>query len=74
MNKVFFVSSICRQIEGDIISVRFEKAFSDKDKAFEYANALAKTYVETLKIPDTDGKMHNIKFACERSVHELDLE
>ena len=72
--KVYFVTSVCRQIEGDTISIRFEKAFSDRDQAFAYASQLSKTYIETLKMPDADGKIYSIRFACERSVHELDLE
>lgn len=72
--KVYFVTSVCRQVQGDMINIRFEKAFKDNEKAFAYANALNKTYLEQIRTTDTEGKAYNTQFCCERSVHELEIE
>lgn len=68
--KVFFVVTIARQTEGEVVSVRFDKAFTTASKADEYAKTLAKTFTETIVVPNYGP----VNFVCERGVHEIDVE
>ena len=68
--KVFFVVTIARQMEGEVVSVRFDKAFTTASKADEYAKTLAKVFNETIVVPDYGP----VNFVCERGVHEIDVE
>lgn len=67
--KVYFVVTVARQVEGDIISVSFEKCFSDQDKAEAYYKTLREEPLRTLQTENGP-----IQFACERRIHEIDLE
>lgn len=67
--KVFFVVTVARQVEGDIISVSFEKCFSDQDKAEAYYKTLRDEPIKTIQY-----ETGPIQFACERRIHEIDLE
>ena len=67
---VFFVVTIARQMEGEIISVRFEKAYTSAAKADEYVKSLAKSFNETIVVPDYGP----VSFVCERGVHEITVE
>ena len=68
--KVFFVVTIARQVEGEIISVRFDKAFTTASKADQYVKTLAKTFTETINVPGQGP----VNFVCERGVHDIDVE
>lgn len=70
MTKVFFVVTIARQTEGEVVSVRFEKAFTTASKADAYAKTLAKTFTETINVPNYGP----VQFVCERGVHDIDVE
>ena len=70
MTKVFCVVTIARQTEGEVVSVRFEKAFTTASKADEYAKTLAKTFTETINVPNYGP----VQFVCERGVHDIDVE
>lgn len=70
MTKVFFVVTIARQVEGEIVSVRFEKAFTTASKADAFAKTLAKTSTETINVPNYGP----VNFVCERGVQECDVE
>jgi hypothetical protein len=67
--KVYFVVTVARQIEGEIISVSFEKCFSDQEKAENYYKKLRQEPIKTLQTENGP-----IQFACERRIHELDME
>ena len=67
--KVFVVVTVARQVEGDMLSIRFEKAFAQASKADEYAKNLARTYTENVTTPDG-----MIQFVCQRGVHEIEIE
>lgn len=67
--KIFFVVSVGRQIEGEMISIKFEKAYKQASKADEYAKGLAKVYNETVQT-----EQGPVEFLCERGVHEAELE
>jgi hypothetical protein len=67
--KIYFVVTISRQIEGEMMLVKFEKAYKDIAKAQEYANTLLKAYTEKIETPDGV-----IEFMCQRGIHEIILE
>lgn len=67
--KVFFVVTVARQIEGEIISVTFEKCFSDQDKAESYYKKLRQEPIKTIQT-----ETGPIQFACERRIHEIELD
>jgi len=68
--KVFFVVTIARQVEGEMLSVRFEKVFTQASKADAYAKGLAKSFTETITVPGVGP----VQFVCERGVHESEVE
>jgi hypothetical protein len=67
--KIYFVVTISRQVEGEMMLVRFEKAYKDVVKAQEYANTLSKNFTEKVQTPDG-----LIEFVCQRGIHEIILE
>ena len=67
--KIFFVVTVARQIEGDIVSVSFEKCFNDKDKAESYYKKLRQEPIKTIQTENGP-----VQFACERRIHEIDME
>lgn len=67
--KVFFVVTVARQVEGDIVAVHFDKCFSDQNKAEEFYKTLRQ---EPVKNVTMNGQ--SIQFACERRIHEIELE
>lgn len=67
--KVFFVVTVARQVEGDIVSVSFEKCFSDQDKAEAYYKTLIQESVKTVQT-----EQGPVQFACQRRLHEIELE
>jgi len=67
--KVFAVLSIARQVQGEYICVKVEKAFVNATKAGDYANQLAKQYAETISTP-----AGTIECICERGVFEIDVD
>lgn len=66
---IYCVITVGRQVEGDIQSTRFEKAFRSKDKADAYANGLNKIWVENVNTPTGP-----VQFYLERGIHEVELE
>lgn len=67
--KIYFIVSIARQYDGEMISVRFEKAFKTMEKAESYTKDLSKTYNETIQTPDGP-----INFFVSRGIHMIDVE
>lgn len=67
--KVFAIISVARQVDGEFVIVKAEKAFKQASKADEYAKGLAKRYAES--IPTPSG---SIACICERGVFELDVD
>lgn len=67
--KVFFIVTVARQIEGEIISVTFEKCFSDQEKAESYYKKLRQEPIKTIQTENGP-----IQFACERRIHEIELD
>lgn len=67
--KIFAIFSVARQVDGEYVIVKAEKAFLKASKADEYIKDLAKNYTETIQTPTA-----NIQCVCERGVFELDVE
>ncbi len=67
--KLYFVVTVARQVEGDIISVSFEKCFKDEQKAEAYYHKQRAEPIRTMQTEDGP-----IQFACERRIHVIDLE
>lgn len=67
--KLFFVVTVGRQVDGDMITVRFEKCYARASKAEEYAKSMGKTVTESVNTATGP-----VRFVCERGVHEIDLE
>ena len=67
--KVFVVQTIARQVEGEYVVVKVEKAFTQASKADEFVKKLAKTYTENIQTPSGP-----IQCVCERGVIEIDVE
>jgi len=67
--KVFCVATVGRQMEGEMITIRFEKAFTQASKADEYAKTLSQSYTEMIDTPHG-----SVQFVCQRSVHEVEVE
>lgn len=67
--KVYFVVTVARQVEGDIVSVSFEKCFSDQEKAENYYKKLRNEPIKTV-----NSENGPIQFACERRIHEIELD
>lgn len=67
--KVYFVVTVARQVEGDIVSVTFEKCFSDQEKAERFYQKLRPEPIKTLHT-----ETGPVQFACERRIHEIELD
>jgi hypothetical protein len=67
--KVFVVMSVARQVQGEYVVAKIEKAFKKASKADEYSKSLAKRYTES--IPTPSGP---ITCVCERGVFEVDVD
>lgn len=67
--KVFAIMTVARQIDGEFILIKPEKAFKQASKADEYAKTVTKSYVEVIQTPHG-----GIQCSCERGIFELEVE
>ena len=67
--KLWCVISVARQVNGEWVVVKTEKAFKKASLAEKYANGLSKSYAEKITTPS--GVMECI---CERGVFEIDVD
>jgi hypothetical protein len=67
--KAYFIVTIGRQLNGELVTVRFEKAFLELARAEMFVNGLAKQVLEKVMTPQGQ-----VDFVCERGVHEIDIE
>ena len=67
--KAFAVISVARQVEGEYVVVKVDKAFLKASKADEYAKKLAVNYTETIQTATGP-----VQCVCERGVFEMDIE
>lgn len=67
--KVFAIFTVARQVDGEYVVVKVEKAFTQASKADEYAKGLAKRYAESITTPAGP-----IACVCERGVIEIEVD
>ena len=67
--KIFAIVSIARQVDGEYVVLKVEKAFRKASKADEYAKNLARKYAESISTPN--GPMACV---CERGIFEIDVD
>ena len=67
--KIFAIISVARQVQGEYVVVKVEKAFMQAGKADEYAKGLSRRYAESINTPE--GPMPCV---CERGVFEIDVD
>lgn len=67
--KAFAVITVARQVEGEYVAVKVEKAYTKASKADEYAKGLASKYAETIQ---TAGGP--VPCVCERGVFEIEID
>lgn len=68
--KAFALISVARQVDGEYVIVKVEKAFSTREKADQVARDLAYRYHENIPMPDGTS----LSCVCERGVFEIDIE
>lgn len=66
-NKIFALVTIARQVEGEMVVVRFERAFTTLEKAQGCLSKL--NFSENIETP-----YGSLPFFCERGIHELEIE
>jgi hypothetical protein len=67
--KAFAVISVARQVDGEYVVVKVEKAFKSATKAEDFTRNLSRQYTESIATPA--GPMQCV---CERGVFEIDVE
>lgn len=67
--KVFAVLTVARQVDGEYVFVKPEKAFMQASQADAYVVGLNKRYAEA--IPSPGGP---ISCVCERGIFEIEVE
>jgi hypothetical protein len=67
--KVWALVTVARQVQGEYIAVKIEKAFTRASKADEASKSLAKQFTETLQTGSGP-----IECLCERGVVEIDVD
>jgi len=67
--KIFAIISAARQVDGEYVIIKAEKAFLKASQAEECFKNLAKNYAETIQTPTA-----NIQCICERGIFEIDVE
>lgn len=67
--RIFCVITVARQVDGEYVAIKPEKAFLKASQADEYSKTLAKKYAENVATP-----MGLIQCLCERGVIEIDVE
>jgi hypothetical protein len=79
MKKVYVVIEVLRQMGGDgasalmdYVGVKMHRAFTDQEKASEYAMKYAKRLNKEEKINSPEGQITCL--VCEAGVHPVELE
>lgn len=67
--KIYCITTVGRQIEGDIVSIKFEKAFKTLPQAEAHAKNLNKVYTENVGTPTGP-----VQFVLERGIQEVELD
>ena len=69
MKKIYAIVSVARQVEGEYVVIKPEKAFYQQAKAESYVGKLAKNYTESIQTPTG-----LVQCLCTRGVFELEVE
>lgn len=69
MEKIYVIVSVARQVEGEIVVVKPEKAYKSRERAEESASKLARQYAETVTTPTGP-----VQCVCTRGVFEIEVE
>ena len=67
--KAFAIISVARQVDGEYVIVKVEKAFSSKEKADQISRDLAHRYHEEIPMPNGTS----LSCVCERGVFEIEI-
>ena len=70
MNKIFVVMTVARQLMGEIIFIRSEKGFKDRQKAEDFAKTLSGVTQENIAVPNVG----NVLCATERGIYAIEIE
>lgn len=68
--KVFLIVNVARQINGEFIFVKVEKAFKDILKAETYFNSLAKNTKQLIQT----AQGFSVECSCEYSIFDIETE
>lgn len=68
--KIFAIINVARQINGDMVFVKVEKAFKSNSQAEEYIKPFEKPVIEMIQ----NSKGFSIECSCLKSVCEIDVE
>lgn len=68
--KAFAIVSVARQVDGEYVVVKIDKAFLNREKAQTFAQNLAMRYNEQISMPDGTS----ISCICERGIFEIEIE
>jgi hypothetical protein len=68
--KVYIVVNVARQINGEFIFVKVEKAFKESKKAEEYANKSENPYKDLVQ----NSSGFSVECMCSRGVFDIEIE
>lgn len=68
--KAFVIINVARQVNGEMVFVKIEKAFKSYTKAEEYLKPLAKNSTEIIQ--NSNG--FSIECSCMKSIYEIEIE
>lgn len=68
--KAFVVLNVARQINGDMVFVKIEKAFPSYSRAEEYLKPFEKTTTEMIQ----NSKGFSVECSCMKSIYEIEIE
>jgi hypothetical protein len=68
--KVFAIMNVARQLNGDMVFVKIEKAFISGSKAQEYLKTVETNTTELIQ----NSSGFSVECNCLRSLYEIDVE
>ena len=68
--KTFIIVNVARQINGEFIFVRVEKAFKDLKKAEDYLNSVEKNYKDVVQ----NSSGFSVECMSSRGIFDVEIE
>jgi hypothetical protein len=68
--KVFAIVDVARQINGDMVFVKIEKAYTNISKAQEYLKTVEEKTTELIQ----NSSGFSVECSCLKSLYEIDVE